>query len=105
MSGFPETWPDGTPRTPGTVCWHCDRLLDAATDPTDDTAKPEPGAVSFCFYCGAIGIFGPELLLYPPSKEVLDGMESDVDFLKFFAQFQWARQYVIIEHNLMRSDD
>jgi hypothetical protein len=63
---------------------------------------PMEGAVSLCLYCGAVAVFGPELLLYPPSREELDEMEKDRDFMNMYVQFAWARQYVMIEQSLMR---
>ena len=100
-----DTWEDGTPRTPVTICWHCDRPLDAASGfgPTKDMV-PEQGAVSLCMYCGAVAIFGPDLILYPPSREELDGMEDDKNFMNTYFQFAWARQYVMIKHSLLRGE-
>jgi hypothetical protein len=97
-----DTWPDGTPRTPMTVCWHCDRPLDAATGIREKEAVPEEGAISLCMYCGAVAEFGPDLLLYPPTKELLDELEDNKDFMNMYIQFSWARQYVMIKTNLMR---
>lgn len=99
-----ETWPDGTPRTPVTMCWHCDQPLDAAS-PLQPDIKPHSGAVSLCLYCGAVAIFGPDLILYPPSREELDEMEEDKDFMNSYVQFAWARQYLMIQTNLMRDRD
>jgi hypothetical protein len=94
-------WPDGTPRTPVTACWHCDRPLDAASA-VEGFAEPEEGAVSLCLYCGAIAMFGPDLILYPVTKEELDELAEDAAFRQTYVNFSWARQYVMIKDNLMR---
>jgi hypothetical protein len=93
---------DGTYRAPITICWHCDRPLDAATPAGEDEGAPQPGAVSLCLYCGAVAIFGEELALRSPTKEELEDMEKDAEFRRTYLQFSWARQYVMIEQSLMR---
>ena len=97
-----ETWPDGTPKVPVTLCWHCDRPLDAATPPGLEDVMPTPGAVSLCLYCGAVAIFGFDLRLEPPTRELLDELQEDKEFMKTYMNFAWARQYVMIRENLMR---
>lgn len=97
-----DTWPDGTPRPPLTICWHCDQPLDAASNMPGQDHALTPGSVSLCLYCGAVAIFGPELLLYPPSREELEEMEKDRDFIEQYMQFAWARQYLMIQTNLLR---
>jgi hypothetical protein len=87
---------------PKAMCWHCDRLLDAAAS-MDDGPKPEPGAVSLCLYCGAVGVFGPDLMLSAPDKALLDELWGEDEFRQNFVAFNWARQYVMIEHSLMRN--
>ena len=98
-----DTWPDGTPRMPVTICWHCDQPLDAASGfgPTEGM-MPQEGVISLCFYCGAVAVVGPELLLYPPSREELDNLEKDSSFMNQYMNFAWARQYVMIKKSLMR---
>lgn len=86
---------------PITICWHCDRPLDGAA-PSDDGPKPEPGAISLCMYCGAVAVFGDDLRLEPPSKDLLDKLTEDKEFRQTYVTFSWARQYLMIEHNLMR---
>lgn len=93
---------DDAARYPITMCWHCDHALDAATELFEGTATPEPGAISLCLYCGAVATFGPDLILYPPTREELDDLEKDIEFRKMYTQFSWARQYVMIQSNLMR---
>jgi hypothetical protein len=88
-------------RTPATMCWHCDRMLDAAAEITG-TAEPTPGAVSLCLYCGAVGIFGPDLVLQRPTAEELDNIVREREFRRTFANFSWARQYIMIKESLMR---
>jgi hypothetical protein len=89
-----------TERVPLTICWHCDRPLDAATG--IDAGKPEPGAVSLCLYCGAVAVFGPDLTLATPSKELLDQLGSDRKFRQTYTQFSWSRQYVMRRESLIR---
>jgi hypothetical protein len=67
--------------------------------------KVTPGAISLCLYCGAVAIFGPDMILVPPTRQELDEMEEDKDFIQTYTQFSWARQYVMINSNLMRGDD
>jgi hypothetical protein len=90
-------------RTPATLCWHCDRMLDAASGfgPTEG-AEPEPGAVSLCLYCGAVGLFGAGLVLCAPTEAELDELGEDRDFRQAFTKFAWARQYVMRRDSLLR---
>jgi len=67
--------------------------------------KLTPGSVSLCLYCGAVALVGPDLILYPPSREELDEMQEDESFMKQYISFIWARQYVMIKENLMRGED
>lgn len=91
-------------RTPVTICWHCDRPLDAAANMPGQDAEPHPGAVSLCMYCGAVAIFGPDLILYPPSREELEEMEKDGEFIESYMQFAWARQYLMIRQKLLHDE-
>lgn len=91
-------------RTPVTICWHCDRPLDAASNMPGQEGGPHPGAVSLCLYCGAVAIFGPENLLYPPTKEELEEMEKDRGFIDMYMQFAWARQYLMIQTKLLHDE-
>jgi hypothetical protein len=49
-----------------------------------------------------VAIFGPDLALRPASKDELDDLATDSEFLQTFAQFSWARQYVMIQQSLLR---
>jgi hypothetical protein len=90
-------------RTPLTVCWHCDRPLDAASGFGDtEGLTPEPGAISLCMYCGAVAVFGPDLQLEKPSEELLDGLEDSREFRQTWVRFMWARQRLMLTVNLMR---
>jgi hypothetical protein len=97
--------PDST-RTPVTMCWHCDRPLDAASGfgPTEGMV-PEVGAISLCLYCGAVARFGFGLILYPLTEGELEALSDDKDFMRTYMQFAWSRQYVMIKSNLMHSKD
>jgi len=88
---------------PITVCWHCDRPLEAATGfAKTEGERPDEGSVSLCLYCGAVAVFGEDLALEPPTAAILDILATDSDFLNTFAQFAWARQYVMVEDSLLR---
>lgn len=89
-------------RLPVSICWHCDMALDAATDPEDEQSVPTEGAVSICLYCGAVGIFGPELALRPPTEAELDELANDRELRQKYTQFSWARQYVMRHESLLR---
>jgi hypothetical protein len=89
--------------TPTTLCWHCDRMLDAASGFGDgDGLVPSSGAVSLCLYCGAVAIFGEDLILRPPTKEELDNLGEDKEFRRSYTGFTWARQYVMLNQSLLR---
>jgi hypothetical protein len=88
-------------RVPVTICWHCDRPLDAATG-IDDAGKPSEGAVSLCLYCGAVAVFGPDLTMLPPTEELLDELAHDREFRETFTRFAWSRQYVMRNASLLR---
>lgn len=83
-----------------TLCWHCDRMLDAMSA-LEDQADPEPGAISMCMYCGAIAIMGPDLELMQPTRADLEGLAKEDDFARAFVKFQWSRQLVMTESKLM----
>ena len=88
---------------PQTLCWHCDRLMDVATPMEDEGAVPDKGAVSLCFYCGAVCIFAEDLVLRAPTKDELDDLARDKSFRGIYTTFSWHRQYVMIEgEGLMR---
>jgi hypothetical protein len=94
----------GGDRTPVAVCWHCDHLLDAAT-PLEDNQRPFSDAPSLCIYCGAIGIFDHDLLLRQPRELTLDELFANADFRRQFAQFQAARQYLMLKFKTMHEDE
>jgi hypothetical protein len=93
---------DDAYRYPITVCWHCDRPLDAASPPGEDQGGPQAGAVSLCLYCGAIAIFEDENFQRPPTKDELDEMRRDNEFMSTYVGFAWHRQYLMIEQSLLR---
>lgn len=93
-------------RTPITLCWHCSRSLDAASGfGATEGMQPTPGAISLCLHCGAVAEFGHDLILYPLTRERLDELEDDKEFMLTYMQFAWARQYVMIKSNLMRDSE
>jgi hypothetical protein len=55
-----------------------------------------------CLYCGAVAFFGPELALRPPTKADLEDLEKDAEFRRTYLQFSWARQYAMLNQNLLR---
>jgi hypothetical protein len=71
--------------------------LDAAANFNEGDAKPGPGAVSLCFYCGAICVFDSDMMLQSPTEELLDKLRKDKEFLGTFASFSWVRQYVLLK--------
>lgn len=79
-------------------------MLDAATGVDDHEARPEPGAVSLCIYCGAVGVFGRDLALRAPTERELDEFARSKQFRKMYTEFGWARQYVMIKESLLRRD-
>lgn len=92
-----------TYHTPVTICWHCDRPLDAATPPPGrEDQELGAGAISLCLYCGAIAIFGDDLALRSPTKDELEHMREDREFMNTYMSFAWSRQYVMIQSNLLR---
>jgi hypothetical protein len=93
---------DTTTRLPVTMCWHCDRPLDAASDIEDPPQQPHEGAISLCMYCGAVARFGEDLRLEPPDEALLEELQDNPEFRRNFTQFCWARQFVMIKSNLMR---
>lgn len=89
-------------RLPVTICWHCDRPLDAAESLDSELWRPEPGAVSLCMYCGAVAIFGPDMRLERPTGAQLDELARNAEFRHTWARFMWARQQLMLDHNLLR---
>ena len=90
-------------RVPETLCWHCDRMLDSM-DPIGSEIKPTPGAISLCMYCGAVATLDSDLRMIMPTRELLDDLETNEEFIQAYMRFAWARQYVMINTNLMRPD-
>lgn len=89
-------------RLPVAICWHCDRVLDAATPIDDGDPQPEPGAISLCLYCGAVAYFGDDLALRPPTEAELEQLGANPEFRQQYVQFGWARQYVMLRDSLLR---
>ena len=56
-------------------------------------------------YCGAVGVFSYDLRLEKPTKELLDELGDNNEFIKTYMKFIWARQYVMLKDNLMRRGD
>jgi hypothetical protein len=92
---------EDTTRTPAALCWHCDRMLDAASAIEGHDA-PGPGDVSLCMYCGAVGVFDDALVLVRPTKELLDDLAENREFRQMFGRFSWGRQYLMLKDSLMR---
>lgn len=90
-------------RRPASLCWHCDRMVDALT-PTGEDAAPNLGDVTLCLYCGAIAFVGPDMALIPPTKDQLDTLTDDMEFKVTFARFAFARQYVMLREHLLGFD-
>jgi len=82
------------------MCWHCDRPLDARRGLNGEV--PVKGAISLCIYCGAIGVFGTDLVLLPPTARLLNKLQADPEFSGTFLYFQYARQEAMLQHSLMR---
>ncbi len=59
-------------RTKKVNCFICGNTLDAATG----KAKPEPGDITICFYCGTLYRFDENLILQLASNEILDPEEK-----------------------------
>lgn len=94
--------PELTHRYPKTMCWHCDRAMDAITSVGDQvTADEAVGGVALCLYCGAVGFIGPDLAPRRPFPHELDELREDGEFMQMFCRFQWARQRVILTSKLM----
>jgi hypothetical protein len=49
-----------------------------------------------------VAVFGPDLTLYPADEQTLEELAEDQEFMQNFMSFSWARQYLMIKHNLMR---
>lgn len=96
---------DDATHTPAALCWHCDRMLDAATPAGPDPMAPTPDAVSLCLYCGAVAIFTDDLSLRPPTEDELGDLEGNAEFRRTYASFSWGRQYLMIKDSLMRKRD
>ncbi len=56
-------------------CPSCNTVLDESSGISDAKA-PREGDVSICIYCGAILVFGPKLVLRPPTAAELDGLKQ-----------------------------
>lgn len=90
---------------PVALCWHCDRVLDGAAVMGDQDYEPAPGGLSFCLYCGTLSVFDGDLILRPPTVELLAELREDAEFRQVFVQFQWARQQLLLEHKLLGVDE
>lgn len=89
---------------PAAMCWHCDRLLDAAGDVVGQKEQPTPGSISLCLYCGAIGVFGEGLELGRPTEALLDELEQNAEFRRTWVGFMWARNRLLLKVSLLGHD-
>ncbi len=95
---------EATTRVPLNVCWHCDRLSDALSAMDDDAKKPEPGAITFCFYCGVVAVLDEELRSVAPSEDLLAELGDNREFRNEYARWMWARQRFLRDTKLMGSE-
>ena len=66
---------EGHTRIPSTKCPGCGNARDCVTDSELKGAVPKPGDVSVCKYCGALAVFGDELVL----RELTADEQRDID--------------------------
>lgn len=52
-------------------CCDCGQELSKATS-VEDKAKPEPGHICICFYCGCVSVFNKDLTIRRMTKEEMD---------------------------------
>lgn len=78
-------------KTKESECLCCYKKLNGACS-VGSNAKPRPGNISICIYCGHIMAYGKELRL----RELTDKEMYDVAGMKEIIQIQKARKY--LEH-------
>jgi hypothetical protein len=71
---------------PSTTCPNCRKGVDGATS-VDADAKPGPGDITVCLYCGHIMAFAADLSL----RELTDDEMRKVAGDKRILAIQWAR--------------
>lgn len=91
--------------TPLALCWHCDRALTGAATIDGSDYEPAEGGLSFCLYCGTISVFDADIILRPPTVELLEELRQDAQFRQAFTYFQWSRQRLLLEHKLLGVDE
>jgi hypothetical protein len=63
-------------RVPPSACLSCGALNDAATGVNND-ARPSPGDVTVCLYCGHIMVFSDDLLMRNPTAAEIHQIAGD----------------------------
>lgn len=64
---------------PGTSCPSCSKRLEVATG--IGVAKPKPGNVTVCLYCGHVLVFGEGLTLREPTSKEMHQIAGNKEVL------------------------
>lgn len=87
---------DDRERHAASVCPGCRTVLDCST-PVGETMRVEPGAVSICAYCGAVGVFNEDLTLRAMTPEEV--LEAPPEFLRKVAHIRQVIRTVRAQKN------
>jgi hypothetical protein len=73
--------PDAHNRREPSACYACGRLTDCDTQ-TNGDGVPEPGDVSVCFYCAAVGVYLSDGRIVQPTPAQLAAFMADGDVIQ-----------------------
>lgn len=62
---------------PPSLCPACGYLSTAAETLADPEARPDPGSISLCLSCGAIGLFADDLTIRAPYFGELEAIRTE----------------------------
>ena len=78
-------------KVPASVCLNCGKRLNAAATMEDMNARPDPGDMTVCFYCGHLMAFADDLSMRElTDEEILDagGNETILEIQKMRAAYK-----------------
>jgi hypothetical protein len=78
-------------------CLTCGEKINGAMEMQGTAAKPSPGDLSLCMYCGALAIFTSDGIRKPTPEEAheLADREDVIEAQKFFLKFKEKREAII----------
>lgn len=80
-------------------CLKCKTKLEATTAVRSKTPGPTPGALSICWYCGALSMFDQDLNLRELTPEEQANVAADAKLQKFLKELERHRRRRMARRN------